>query len=202
MKNPYEVLGLKKNATDKQIKDAFKKMSKKVHPDKGGSDEAFIEVKKAYEILSDPIKRKMYDTHGFVEEKKVEQSIYNEVHQMFFTIISTNPMAYNTDMVSTMINAINDNISQAAKNIIDLDKQITNIEKYRGKIKLKEGVESENIFDNLIDGKIIQIEQEKEFWASFPEKLNKLKEVISQYESNVFVRPPSPFNNNTYLKIG
>ena len=58
--NPYEVLGLKKTATVKEIKDAYRKLSKKHHPDKGGNSKKFIEIQNAYDILSDEESRKKY----------------------------------------------------------------------------------------------------------------------------------------------
>ena len=62
--NPYEVLGLDKDATDEQIKKAYKRLSKKHHPDNGGDNEKFLELDKAYKILKDPEQRAYYDKHG------------------------------------------------------------------------------------------------------------------------------------------
>ncbi|WP_027204592.1 DnaJ C-terminal domain-containing protein [Butyrivibrio fibrisolvens] len=65
----YDVLGVSKNATDKEIKSAYRKLAKKYHPDTAGSDEQskkkFEEIGEAYAVLSDPEKRKLYDTYGF-----------------------------------------------------------------------------------------------------------------------------------------
>ncbi|MBQ1457793.1 MAG: DnaJ domain-containing protein, partial [Butyrivibrio sp.] len=65
----YDVLGVSKNATDKEIKSAYRKLAKKYHPDTAGSDEQskkkFEEIGEAYAVLSDPEKKKLYDTYGF-----------------------------------------------------------------------------------------------------------------------------------------
>ena len=66
-KDYYEVLGLNKNATDDEIKSAFRKLAKKYHPDLNKEPDAeakFKEVQEAYAVLSDPNKRKQYDQFG------------------------------------------------------------------------------------------------------------------------------------------
>ena len=66
----YEVLGVSKNATDDELKKAFRKLAKKYHPDanpdnKEEAEKNFKEVNEAYEVLSDKQKRQMYDQFGF-----------------------------------------------------------------------------------------------------------------------------------------
>jgi molecular chaperone DnaJ len=64
----YEVLGLEKNATDTEVKKAYRKLAMKFHPDKTKGDkeaeEKFKEASEAYEVLSDAEKRSKYDQYG------------------------------------------------------------------------------------------------------------------------------------------
>jgi curved DNA-binding protein len=67
-KDYYKTLGVKKNASEKDIKRAFRKLARKHHPDVNPDDpqaeERFKEVNEAYEVLSDPDKRSKYDRLG------------------------------------------------------------------------------------------------------------------------------------------
>lgn len=70
-KDYYEVLGITKEATDSEIKKAYKKMALQLHPDKNkapGAAEAFKAIGNAAAILTDPEKRKSYDLYGAEEQ--------------------------------------------------------------------------------------------------------------------------------------
>ena len=67
-KDYYEILGVSRNASEKEIKSAYRKLARKYHPDTNKGDkqaeEKFKEINEAYEVLGDPAKRKRYDTLG------------------------------------------------------------------------------------------------------------------------------------------
>ena len=78
----YEVLGVGRDADDKQLKKAFRKFARKYHPDLNPNDKAaeqrFKEVNEAYEILGDPAKRKQYDSFGHAAFDAGAQAQANE----------------------------------------------------------------------------------------------------------------------------
>ena len=65
MKDLYATLGVDKSADDNTLKKAYRKMAVKHHPDKGGDEQKFKDISEAYDILSDPNKRKTYDLGGY-----------------------------------------------------------------------------------------------------------------------------------------
>lgn len=64
--NYYEILGIKKDASQEEVKKAFHRLAHKYHPDKGGDENKFKEINEAYQVLSDNAKRAQYDQYGRV----------------------------------------------------------------------------------------------------------------------------------------
>lgn len=67
----YKTLGVPRNATEDEIKKAFRKLARKHHPDAGGDEAKFKEINEAYEVLSDEKKRKLYDQYGTANENQI-----------------------------------------------------------------------------------------------------------------------------------
>lgn len=72
----YNILDIDKNASKETIKKAYRKASLKHHPDRGGDSEEFKKINRAYEILSDPIKKREYDM-------KMNSPFYNNSKSMY-----------------------------------------------------------------------------------------------------------------------
>ena len=62
MRDYYDVLGVSPDAGAEEIKRAYRQLARRYHPDISGDDRAFLELARAYDVLRDPTRRRMYDT--------------------------------------------------------------------------------------------------------------------------------------------
>jgi curved DNA-binding protein CbpA len=63
--DPYDILGVERDADEAQLKAAYRRLAKVAHPDSGGDSDAFANLQKAYGLLLDPVRRKVYDDTGY-----------------------------------------------------------------------------------------------------------------------------------------
>jgi DnaJ family protein C protein 16 len=88
---PYEVLGIRRGASQQEVKKAYRAIVKEAHPDRNKAPDAqdkFVQITRAYELLSDPERRRNYDNHGVTEDtpnfnKKHDYTQYNRFGDPF-----------------------------------------------------------------------------------------------------------------------
>jgi molecular chaperone DnaJ len=85
----YEVLGVRRDATQEEIKRAYRRLARQYHPDANPDPQAaerFKEINAAYEVLSDPVKRQRYDLYGDAEARPVDAGFgdFSDIVSSFF----------------------------------------------------------------------------------------------------------------------
>lgn len=74
MHNPYETLGVPRDATSAQVRVAFRQRAKAAHPDAGGNNMAFDDLCRAHKLLLDPRRREKFDKTGIIEEESADNA--------------------------------------------------------------------------------------------------------------------------------
>lgn len=145
MNDPYEILGVDKDATPEEINKAYKDAAKKAHPDSGGSAAKFTRIKQASLVLLDPTRRKQFDENGTVNESTadtVNARSMELVAQFFINSINLmnnphSPPLEQTDLVLAGTRHFNQLIAAGEANIKEIDKQINRFNRALKRLKTK-----------------------------------------------------------------
>lgn len=140
--DPYKILMVDIKTPADLIKQSYRDLSKRWHPDKlHGDAEKFKEIAEAYEILSDPEKKKMYDETGLVyNEKQMEKKAQELVHQVFKTLIGQYGMEriLSMDVIAELKSLMDMGIQEVDKKIMEAKKEMAVAERVLGKFTFKE----------------------------------------------------------------
>lgn len=161
----YEILGLSSECSKEEIKKAFRELSKTHHPDKGGKEEDFKKIAKAYEVLSDPKKREAYDNGGDYESI---ESVQDKARNLLFGFIDAGINSFgfvpdHSDLIGEIEGKINESYR---KNQNQLEQAKKDIRFYEDtKKRVKKGDMILTFLDNQISGlnhRISSMEEHKE----------------------------------------
>lgn len=152
MRSHYDELGVEPSASPEEIKKAYYAQSKKRHPDKDGDAEDFARLSNAYEVLSDPERRRLYDETGQDRVRSLEAEVQNELMLLFSHLLTIEkPTAPLLDIARLRLNESKSMISDNRK---QLHQQRGKFQAKRDKIKSKGEA---NLFHMLIDQQLAAI---------------------------------------------
>lgn len=202
MKDLYETLNVKKDATPEEIKRAYKSLAQKLHPDKRTEEEHFEkvandlwfnDVREAYEILKDKDKRACYDETGRTNFSPLERESESIIVRMFSEIIekgddSGNIIEKSRANFESALNELESQIKRAEISISQLDKK-------KGRISC---TDSNNIYENIIDEKIDSVCAERKNNEHIREVVRTAIKILEQYNDN----DPKPVQVNMNRRTG
>ena len=177
----YEELELTPDCTADDIKQQYRILASKHHPDHGGDTEKFQKIKFAYEVLSDPERRKQYDTDASTTVGiSLQEQAVNELASLFFRIIPN----FNCNE-GNLITAMREEITHAQMRAIadaELNElQIRNLETVRDKIKFKNPVR-EDIITSFVVKHLDVRYQDKKLFAHRIELADEMIKLLEDYE--------------------
>ncbi|WP_206109941.1 J domain-containing protein [Peteryoungia ipomoeae] len=128
--DPYEMLNVEREADEAAIKAAYRKLAKSEHPDAGGDADRFAKMSACYELLKDPVRRKVYDDTGYdpqlaeptdLKGLMVLESLVNDM-----ILDEREPGSF--DPVASLRRKLTDDILKARFHILEL-------ERHRGRVR-------------------------------------------------------------------
>lgn len=143
MIDPYEMLGVSREADGTAIKSAYRKRAKSAHPDAGGDVEAFARLTTSYELLCDPLRRKVYDDTGYDPEladtKDLQGLVILETLVNEIILDEREPGSF--DPVSAMRRKLTDKIVNARFHILEMERHRARIRNHIDRIGKRPGAD-------------------------------------------------------------
>lgn len=157
--NYYELLGVSKNATPEEIRFAFRRRAREMHPDNGGTDEQMSELNKAKDTLLNEESRKVYDEEGHINDEVDLNPIEarNLLFAMFDKILEEAPEQSNP--VRIVNEFLRQHIEELLRQIEQTLTKIARVKRINAKVDVKtEG--ADNLFDHYSKIKIRKLQDE------------------------------------------
>lgn len=191
MSDLYAALELERGADAADVKRAYRKKAQEHHPDKGGDKERFQVVKSAYEVLSDPDRRKRYDETGETgQQHDPREEMLGILAQLMMTIIDKVDVDH-TNVIETMRAQISGVQAQHSQSIENNRKRIRVRERALKRLKAKTG---ENILASMLRADIMATEAAIQRIEGEQEKVKAMLALLDDYEYKVD-QQVSPYAN-------
>lgn len=185
MTDPYETLGVPRDASAEDIKQAYRKSASQNHPDKGGDPEAMQKVNQAYAVLADPARRAQYDQGGGDPEAPSDEG---EARTILTNVFAQALQQDGIDSVKFAREWIRRSTAEIGKALEGNRRNIKRLTKRRDKVKTKKGA---NLMHAIIDRQVAELSN-----ACFTLERQKIVvqlvgAMLDDYESDE-VPPPPP----------
>lgn len=137
--DPYKMLGVERDADEQAIKAAYRKAAKTAHPDSGGDAELFARLQAAFDLLKDPVRRRVYDDTGYdpqlADAKDLKGLMMIETLVNDFILDEREPGSF--DPVAAMRRKLSDDILKSRFHILELERHRARVRKHLDRLGRK-----------------------------------------------------------------
>ena len=185
--NPYEILGIDQNASPTRIRRAYCNLAKQHHPDHGGDADTFHRIQAAYDILSDPDRRRTYDETGSTDAPKPPSDMppMDILGPSFMGAVTD---TYNTDrdpaktnIVQLAVESIERHIHSYTENIVANGKRIRHLKRIMGRTTAP----GENYLESLLKSEHDKLKQNIDHWESEVKQLKTAVEYLRKCDYRI-----------------
>ena len=178
----YEVLGVSRDADLATIRRAYRKKVRATHPDGGGSVEAFNELKTAYDVLSDPIRRARYDESGEVgapapdpHQKKVVEILSVGLDLALLKLSRTPHVRKDSDIIRLTAVALAEKRQEWVTQKGHFIKALDDARRLKDRFRVAKG---ENLMEVVIANRITAIDKQIDFLAGNVDLIDEALEIL------------------------
>lgn len=206
MADPYEILGLDKNSSQESIKQRYRQLVQRFHPDKvnNETDEVKEEAKKkydlvqeAYRILGDPEKRKLYDETGYVEPdvNEISRSVSSVLRPLLLAYLSRGEEIFTIDIIKEINKHCMNQILSGQNKINELKSKKKYLSRVINKFRKKRTLKKDFLTDIFI-GELNAIDNAINSQINMILIMTQVKSVINGYEFDFMkvIEGPIEFN--------
>nr|WP_210388036.1 MULTISPECIES: J domain-containing protein [unclassified Ciceribacter] len=137
--DPYKMLGIERDADEQAVKTAYRKAAKSAHPDSGGDAEQFSRLQAAFDLLKDPVRRRVYDDTGYdpqlADAKDLKGLMMIETLVNDFILDEREPGSF--DPVAAMRRKLSDDILKSRFHILELERHRARVRKHLDRLGKK-----------------------------------------------------------------
>ena len=177
--NPYTELDVSVTASAEEIKQRYRTLAQMHHPDKGGDEDMFKRIKLAYEILSDPIRRKQYDITGETGTTNAKDEALSNIIQIILHVVPEFN-ADQDDLITIAEGETRSMLDMVNRDINDTENQIKKFEVVLNRLRFK--TEGEDLLYGII---VRQIQQRKKDLLTYNKNVKVcmlMLEILKDYE--------------------
>lgn len=184
----YDILQVKKDATQEEIKASYRRMAQRFHPDRHpGDPEAatkFMDVQEAYEVLSDPARREKYDETGEVVRVTLDPDapLYHDTAMIFAQIFSDQSVEETDDIIALMIEKVIENKNRLHRAVLQTKTSLARMQAFRKRVSKKGEEEAPNVVGGWLDQQIRGAEEALGKYSEAIEFSTRLAQYFRTYD--------------------
>lgn len=175
----YDDLLLEPDCSFEDIKQQYRHLASIHHPDKGGDEEIFKKIKLAYEVLSDPIRRKQYDENKTIHVDNTQTEAINNLANIFFSIIA-GFNCHNDNLIQAMKNEVNRLKTKAEADSLMNEVYVGNLEIIKKKLQHKDNTK-ENIILGFIEKQLAIRYNDREIFSYRIKLSDEMNKILNEY---------------------
>lgn len=143
MIDPYAMLGIERDADDNQVKAAYRKAAKGMHPDSGGDADQFARLQTCYDLLRDPVRRKVFDDTGFDPQLADPRDLKGLMllEPLVNDVILDEREPGSFDPVAAMRRKLSDEIVSARFHILEMERHRSRVRNHMDRIGRRSGAD-------------------------------------------------------------